>query len=421
MLKKIFSIVLALAMIASIAVMASSCSSKTTGDDAETGDKAGDGDKSFKVGFIFLHDKNSTYDLNFINAVEEAQKALSLTDSQVILKTNIPEGQECLEACEDLVDQGCSLIFADSFGHEPFMIQAAQEHPEVQFCHSTGTRAHTEGLANYHNAFASIYEGRYLAGIAAGMKLNEMIENGTEVNGVKVTKENAKIGYVGAFTYAEVMSGYTSFFLGARSVCPSVTMDVTFTGSWYDEALEKEAAQKLIDGGCNLISQHADSMGAPTACENAKVPNVSYNGSTKEAGPNTYIISSRINWAPYYQYAIQCVIDGKAIDADWTGTLATGSVVLTELNTDVAAEGTAEAIEAATAKLESGELHVFDTAAFTVGGETITSYLADVDTDANYEKDTEVVADGYFHESEKRSAPYFDLDIDGITKLNAAY
>ena len=412
-MKKFLALILALVMALSLVA----CGGGDNNTNGDNGDDANTEGKKVKVGFITLHDENSTYDLNFINAAKEAIANLGLTEDDYILKTNVPEGQECYEAAIDMVDAGCNIIFADSFGHEPFMIQAAQEHPEVQFCHSTGTRAHTEGLANYHNAFASIYEGRYLAGIAAGMKLNEMIENGTEVNGVKVTKENAKIGYVGAFTYAEVMSGYTSFFLGARSVCPSVTMDVTFTGSWYDEALEKEAAQKLIDGGCNLISQHADSLGAPTACENAKVPNVSYNGSTKEAGPNTYIISSRINWAPYYQYAIQCVIDGKAIDADWTGTLATGSVVLTELNTDVAAEGTGEAIEAATAKLESGELHVFDCSTFTVKGENLTSYMADVDTDEAFTPDTEVIKDGYFAESEFRSAPYFNVQIDGINLL----
>ena len=412
-MKKFLALILALVMALSLVA----CGGGDNNTNGDNGDDANTEGKKVKVGFITLHDENSTYDLNFINAAKEAIANLGLTEDDYILKTNVPEGQECYEAAIDMVDAGCNIIFADSFGHEPFMIQAAQEHPEVQFCHSTGTRAHTEGLANYHNAFASIYEGRYLAGIAAGMKLNEMIENGTEVNGVKVTKENAKIGYVGAFTYAEVMSGYTSFFLGARSVCPTATMEVTFTGSWYDEALEKEAAQKLIDGGCNLISQHADSLGAPTACENAKVPNVSYNGSTKEAGPNTYIISSRINWAPYYQYAIQCVIDGKAIDADWTGTLATGSVVLTELNTDVAAEGTAEAIEAATAKLESGELHVFDCSTFTVKGENLTSYMADVDTDEAFTPDTEVIKDGYFAESEFRSAPYFNVQIDGINLL----
>ena len=377
------------------------------------GKKDDDADKAkVKVGFITLHDENSTYDKNFINGAKEAIKNLGLTDADYILKTNIPEGQECYETACDLAEQGCNIIFADSFGHEPYMIQAAQEYPDVQFCHSTGTRAHTEGLANYHNAFASIYEGRFLAGIAAGLKLNEMIDAG------QFTKEEAKMGYVGAFTYAEVISGYTSFYLGAKSVCPTVTMDVTFTGSWYDEALEKEGAQKLIAGGCKLISQHADSFGAPTACENAKVPNVSYNGSTKSAGPNTYIISSRINWAPYYEYAIKAVMDGTEIKTDWTGDLSTGSVVLEEINDAVAAKGTAEAIADAKAKLEKGEIHVFDCANFTVKGEHLTSYKADVDTDAAYTADTEVIKDGYFAESEFRSAPYFDLAIDGITRLD---
>ena len=394
------------------------------------GKKENDSDKAkVKVGFITLHDENSTYDLNFINAAKAAIKNLGLTDADYILKTNIPEGQECYDTACDLAEQGCNIIFADSFGHEPFMIDAAKKYENVQFCHSTGTRAHTEGLKNYHNAFASIYEGRYLAGIAAGMKLNEMIDAG------QFTEKDAKIGYVGAFTYAEVISGYTSFYLGAKSVCPTATMEVTFTGSWYDEALEKEGAQQLIANGCKLISQHADSFGAPTACENAKVPNVSYNGSTKDAGPNTYIISSRIDWAPYYEYAIKAVMEGKAIDTDWTGTLATGSVVLEEINDAVAAKGTAEAIEAAKAKLEKGELHVFDTSTFTTraddtmnafkvdtlkvdGDGHITSYMADVDTDANYTGDTEAIKEGYFAESSARSAPYFDLQIDGITLLN---
>ena len=424
-MKKFLAMLLALVMALSLVA----CGEKK--DDTQ-GD--GDGDTTaakVKVGFITLHDENSTYDLNFINAAKKAIEDLGLTEDDYILKTNVPEGQECYETAMDMVDNGCNIIFADSFGHEPYMIDAAKENPDVQFCHSTGTRAHTEGLANYHNAFASIYEGRYLAGIAAGMKLNEMIEAG------KFTAEEAKMGYVGAFTYAEVVSGYTSFYLGAKSVCPTVTMEVTFTGSWYDETLEKTGAELLIDRGCKLISQHADSFGAPTACQNAGVPNVSYNGSTKNVGADTYIISSRIDWAPYYEYAIKAVMNGTAIDADWTGTLATGSVVLEELNTDVAAAGTAEAIEAAKAKLESGELHVFDVSTFTTKADDtmntfkvdflkvdenghITSYLADVDTDEAYTGDTEVVHDGYFAESEKRSAPYFDLQIDGIELLNTA-
>ena len=370
--------------------------------------------ENVKVGFIFLHDENSTYDLNFINAAKEACEELGV---EYVLRTNVDEGQACYETAVDLVAQGCNIIFADSFGHESFMIEAAMKYPNVEFCHATGTRAHTEGLANYHNAFASIYEGRFLAGVAAGLKLNEMIDAGL------ITAEEAKIGYVGAFPYAEVKSGYTSFFLGVRYACPSVTMEVTFTNSWYDEAMEKEGAISLIEDGCVLISQHADSMGAPSTCEAAGVPNVSYNGSTIDAGPNTFIVSSRINWAPYFEYLIGCLESGEAIATDYIGTIATGSVELTELNDAVAAAGTAEAIAAAEAAFADGSLHVFDTAKFTVGGETLTSYLADVDTDANYTPDTEVILDGYFHESDEafRSAPYFDLQIDGITLLDTAF
>ena len=423
-MKKFLAMLLALVMALSLVA----CGEKK--DDTQGN---GDGDATaakVKVGFITLHDENSTYDKNFIDAAKEACANLGLVENEdYFIKTNVGETEQCAEVAADLVDAGCNIIFADSFGHEPYMIEVAKANPEVQFCHSTGTRAHTEGLANYHNAFASIYEGRYLAGIAAGLKLNAMIEAG------KFTADEAKMGYVGAFTYAEVVSGYTSFYLGAKSVCPTVTMEVTFTGSWYDETLEKEGAEKLIQRGCKLISQHADSLGAPTACENAGVPNVSYNGSTQAACPNTYIISSRINWAPYYEYAIKAVMDGTAIDVDWTGTLATNSVVLTDLNTTVAAEGTAEAIAAATEKLEKGEIHVFDCSTFTTKADDkmnefkvdylkvdadghITSYMADVDTDQAYTGDTEVVHDGYFAESEKRSAPYFDLEIDGIKRLD---
>ena len=371
-----------------------------------------------KLGVILLHDEDSTYDLNFINGVKEAVAALGLTEDQVIMKRNIPESNDCYEAALDLADEGCNIIFANSFGHETFLLQAAKECPDVQFCHATGTMAHTEGVANFHNAFAAIYEGRYLAGIAAGMKLNEIKAAGN------LKGEVPMMGYVGAFTYAEVISGYTSFYLGAKSVCPDVIMKVQFTGSWYDEKEEKTAAEALINAGCDLISQHADSMGAPTACENAGIPNVSYNGSTVASCPNTFIVSSRINWAPYFQYIVNQVAAGEAIDTDWTGTIATGSVVLTDVNEKAAAAGTVEAIAQAKAAFEKGEIKVFNTAAdnfITVGGAKLDSYLADVDTDAAFAKDTEVVSEGYFHESEFRSAPYFDVQIDGIELLNAKY
>ena len=348
------------------------------GSDSGSGDAAGD----FKVALICLHDENSTYDLNFINGFKDAVNELGLSEDQYMIKTGVPEGQECYDAATELADAGCKLIFSDSFGHQDYMLQAATEFPDVQFVSCTGDKALVANQDNYHNAFAAIYEGRYLAGVAAGMKLNELKDAG------KLKGAAPKMGYVGAFTYAEVISGYTSFFLGARSVCPDVTMDVTFTGSWYDETAEKEAANKLIQGGCDLISQHADSFGAPTACENAGIPNVSYNGSTKEAGPNTYIISSRINWAPFFKYA---------------------------------AEGTAAKLEEVEAGLKDGSIHVFDTSTFTFEGNTLDSYKADVESDANFEPDTEVISDGYFHESEYRSAPYFDINIDGINLLDTNF
>ena len=394
-MKKILSLLLAIVMVMGLFAVSAA---------AEAAD--------VKIGFIFLHDENSTYDLNFLNGAKEACEKLGV---EYVIKTNVPEGNECYEAAADLADSGCNIVFADSFGHEDYMIEAAKEFPEVQFCHATGTKAHTEGLTNYHNSFASIYEGRFLAGVAAGLKLNEMIEAG------EFTAEEAKMGYVGAFTYAEVVSGYTSFYLGAKSVCPSVTMDVTFTGSWYDETAEKEAANKLIEGGCKLISQHADSMGAPTACENAGVPDVSYNGSTVDACHNTFIVSSRINWAPYFEYIINCVANGEEIATDWTGTIATGSVLLSDVNEKAAAAGTVEKLAEVKAALEDGSLKVFDTATFTVEGAAVESYLADVDTDPAYEGDTEVVIDGAFCESTFRSAPYFDLKIDGITLLDTAF
>ena len=403
-MKKVLSLVLALMMVFCFTAVMTGCGG---------GSDEGGSDGAYKVGFIMLHDENSTYDKNFIDA---ANKACDNLGVEAVIKTNIPEGQECYDAAAELADAGCGIVFADSFGHEPYMIQAAQEFPDVQFCHATGTRAHTEGLDNYHNAFASIYEGRYLAGVAAGLKLNEMIEKGD------ITADKAKMGYVGAYTYAEVISGYTSFFLGARSVCETATMDVTFTGSWYDETLEKEAANKLIDGGCVLVSQHADSMGAPTACENAGVPNVSYNGSTVDACPNTFIVASRIDWTPYYEYAIGAAQKGEKMDSDWTGTLETGSVVMTEINEKAAAKGTEAKLEEVKAGLMDGSIKVFDITKFTSEGKALdASFEADVDTDEKYTTDTKVVADGQFCESKFRSAPYFQIPVDGITQLDTKF
>ena len=396
-MKKLLN-VLVVAVLAVCMVVSTACG----GNDSDT----------FKIGLICLHDESSTYDKNFIDSMYRALEELGLEKTQLELVTGIGEDETCYQKASELA-QTCDIVFADSFGHEDYMIQAAKENKDVWFCHSTGTKAHTKDLDNYFNAFASIYEGRYLAGIVAGMKLNEMIKNN------QITAAEAVMGYVGAFPYAEVVSGYTSFYLGAKSVCPSVTMKVRYTSSWYDYDKEKAAAEALVNtDNCVLISQHADSYGAPEACESLGVPNVAYNGSTASKCPETYLIASKIDWTPYYVEMIKAKMDGKTVTAkDYVGSLVTGSVKLDDLGKNVA-EGTAEALEAAIAGLKNGTIHVFDTNNFTVNNQKVTSYQADVDDFGDFKPETEVISNGYFHESEYRSAPYFDLRIDGITEIN---
>lgn len=355
-----------------------------------------------KIGYIFIGDENEGYTAAHYNGAKEMLENLGLSEDQMIVKWNIPEDESCYDAAVDLADQGCNIIFANSFGHEDYMIQAAEEFPEVQFCHATGYQATMSELENMHNYFTAVYESRYVSGVVAGMKLNEMIENG------EITAEEAKIGYVGAFPYAEVISGFTSFYLGARSVCESVTMEVKYDNSWASFDLEKETAQALIADGCVLISQHADTTGAPTACEAAGVPIVGYNISMIEAAPTMALTSASIKWAPYYTYAVDSVINGYAFETDWCQGYAEGADCITELNEAAIAEGTAEKVKEVEEAIISGELKIFDTATWTVDGETVESYIAN---------DIEYITDGYFHESTYGSAPAFNFIIDGITAI----
>ncbi|MBQ9512797.1 MAG: BMP family ABC transporter substrate-binding protein [Lachnospiraceae bacterium] len=360
---------------------------------------------AIKVGVITIGDENEGYTEAHLKGINGMKEALGLSDDQVLLKTNIPETEAAYEAATDLVDQGCNIIFANSFGHETYMMQAAGEFPEVEFCHATGYQAASSGLTNFHNYFTAIYQSRYVSGVVAGMKLNEMIDNGD------ILPEDAKIGYVGAFPFAEVISGFTSFYLGARSVCPSVTMTVKYTNSWADLSLEKEVAKQLIADGAVLISQHADTVGAPTGCQEEGVPCVGYNISMISAAPDQALTSATMDWSKYYTYAVQCVIDGNAIDVDWAKGYPEGVNLITELNEGVVAEGTKEKVEEIEAQLTAGTFHVFDTSTFTVGGKSLEDLITE---GGDNEKYAAYVSDGYFHESELASAPAFDLIIDGI-------
>lgn len=370
-----------------------------------------------KLGLIIQHDENSGFDNKYIQAAKKAAAAAGLPEERLVIKYNVSDAdaQACEAAAKELVDAGCDMIFGGSFGYEDALLASAKEHPDVQYFHATGTQAHAASVKNFHNADIAASEGRYLTGIAAGLKLNEMIEKGA------ITADEAKLGFVAPFAFYDVVSTYSAFFLGARSVCPSATMDVKFIYIYYDEALEREAAQDLIDHGCRIISQYSDSPGAPVACELAGVPNIPVDGSTIENCPNTYLVSYDPDWTPFFEYAVSAVAAGDEIPSDWVGTAATGSVALTELNEKVAAQGTAEAIEAAREKLADGSLHVFDTNAFTVNGETLTEYYMDLIADDVENPDTNMIYDGYFHEGEKMSAPTFGLFIDGVNLVNNGF
>ena len=374
-----------------------------------------------KIGLICLHDTSSTYDKNFIDSMNVAAANLgNRVDGTPIIKTGVAESMDSYNAAKELVKQGCNVIFADSFGHEEFMIKAAKEWPTVTFCHATGTKAKISNVSNFHNAFASIYEGRYLAGYGAGLKLKKMNEAGKLTAKNKDDKGNIKLGYVGAYPYAEVVSGYTSWYLGVKAAIENVVMDVTFTNSWYDPVGEQAGAKTLIERGAALISQHADSEGAPGECETQGIPNVTYNLElTKYA--KTYTAYSKIDWAPYYEAVVNAMYEGTTIKGEvnnnWTGTIATNSVIYNVVDADDKA-----ATERVKAELIAGTRKVFDCDKFTVGGKKVTTYKADVDDYGDYKGETEAIktAGGitFFDESSMRSAPYFDLAIDGITKLN---
>ena len=416
-MKKALSILLAMGMtVGMVAGCGDTADNSSTADNSAAasteagtdGTQAAASAADIKVGVIYIGDENEGYTAAHMAGIDEMAANLGLSDDQIIEKTTIPEDESCYDAAVDLADQGCNIIFATSFGHETYILQAAQEYPDIQFCHATGYQAASSGLSNMHNYFDAIYEARYVSGVVAGMKLNEMIADGT------ITEDTAKIGYVGAFPYAEVISGFTSFYLGAKSQCPSVTMEVQYTNSWADMSGEAEVAAKLIDDGCVLISQHADTTGAPSTCEDKKVPCVGYNVDMTTVAPDAALTSPTNNWGVYYTHAVQCVLDGTPIETDWCQGFSEGAVDITPINEAVAAEGTDAKVTEVENAIKDGSIHVFDTSAFTVNGSSLEDLIAE---GGDYAKYADYVSDGYYHESELASAPSFDIIIDGITSV----
>ena len=362
---------------------------------------------SFKVGVIYIGDENEGYTEAHMKGVQEMKTTLGLTDAQVLEKKGIPEDEKCYDAAIDLAEQGCNYIIATSFGHESYLIQAAKEYPKIVFAHATGYQAAMTGLKNIHNFMPSVYQSRYVSGIVAGLKLNEMISSG------KISAADAKIGYVGAYPYAEVVSGYTSFFLGVRSVCPSATMEVRYTNSWADMTLEKETAEALIANKCVLISQHADTTGAPTACEAHGVPCVGYNVDMTSVAPNAALTSAALNWGAFYAMSAKAVMNGESFDVDWSKGYSDNAVYITPINTKVATSDAVAKTNAAIEGIKNGSIKVFDTKTFTVGGKSIETLIAEGGDFAKY---AQYVSNGAFNEQNGFAAPAFDLRIDGIVE-----
>lgn len=412
-MKRILAIVLSLVMV--VALFAG-----CAGDKEEGSDKAG---SDVKVGVVLVGDENEGYTYAHILGIQEAVKNLGLSEKDnIVWKYTVPENEKCYDAITDCIDQGCTLIFTNSYGHQSFAKQAAEENPDVQIVAMTGDTAKASGLSNFHNAFTKIYEARYAAGVVAGMKIQQLVDEGKLTDKNYDDDGNVKVGYVGAYPYAEVVSGYTAFYLGIKSVYPDVVMDVQYTNSWFNITAENEAAIALIDRGCVIIGQHADSTGAPAACEEklsagTVVYSVGYNVDMLAAAPNAALVSPTNEWGVYYTYAIGAHMKGEAFDTNWAEGFDTGAVALTTLGPNVA-PGTQEKLNEVIAALKNGTLHVFDTSTFTVGGQTVTTAFA-TDTDGDFVQDAdEAIMDGYYHESYYQSAPSFTLIIDGITELN---
>lgn len=355
---------------------------------------------NIKIGVVHIMDLGDQgYSYNHDQGVKEMLANLGLSEDQYIPKFNIDDTDAAAtnQAITELIDTGCQIIFATSFSYGSSVVEFAKEYPDIQFCHATGADVHgaAADLPNFHNYFAKIHQARYLGGIAAGMKT---LETG-----------NNKLGYVAAHPFAEVISGFTAFYLGAKSVNPDVTMDVMYINSWGDAALEEKVAQALIERGCGVISQHSDNLTPATAAEKAGVFHVGYNADMTAAAPKASLCSPRINWGVYMTYAVEQFLNGQPIAPDWSEGLASGAVVLSPLNEAIAAEGTQAAIDAAVVEIAAGKL-IFKGALKDPEGNPAVMTDFGGNPIFTFEND-----DSAWEESGSVSAPSFNAIIEGIS------
>ena len=416
-MKRFLSVILVLILALSLAACGNAGGSESGNGGNEGGNEASD----LKIGVILVGDETEGYTKAHMDGIKDAAKELGIADDQIIWKYKIEETDAVTEAGKQLINDGCTYIFSNSYGHQDYMLGLAKENSDVHFVSMTGDTADKNGLDNFSNAFTRVYESRYVSGVVAGLKLQELIDAGKIADKNK-DGDNIRIGYVGAYPYAEVVSGYTAFYLGIKSVVPNIVMDVQYTSSWFDFDKEKAAAELLMSRGCVIIGQHADSAGAPTAVQEAfkkgeVAYSVGYNVSMLDAAPDAALTSASNNWKVYYKFAFEKALKGENIPTNWAEGYDKDAVEITELGKSVA-EGTQAKVDETIAKIKSGELKVFDTKTFTVDGKEVTEAFA-TDTDGDWVNDKDnVVYDGYYHESDVRSAPAFNLRIDGITELN---
>ncbi len=351
---------------------------------------------TIKIGMLYPEEEAEAAQGAHAKGAADMLKALGIQESRYYPQYGVsPEGQAVIRAALlKLVEEGCHIIFGTDPAYGAPMAQMAKENPEIVFCTAEGGQDEGAGLSNYHIYYAKIHQGRYLAGIAAGMK--------TQTN---------HIGYIATTPGAETISAFTAFYLGAKSVNPEVTMDVLYAGTLPGSNREEQAAQGMIERGADVIAEHRDGGSAVAlVAQRNHVWHIAYGSDQRTAAPQASLICTGIDWSQYMIYAVRCIIQNEPLPAAWSGGLESGAVMLLPINQEEAALGSFEAIADTKARLEAGTLHVFAGALKTAGGEP----AAITDTNGNilcqFADDQAV-----YMESDIYSAPFFNALIEGIS------
>lgn len=345
--KKIVALVMALVLVFALAACGGNTDTTPSGDGTSTGEKQpmpAIAKDDIKVGVLHIGDPadGAGYSYAHDSGIVEMQKAIGLRDDQIIRKNNVADDNDTAieTALNELIEAGCNIIFATSWGYMEKVSEAATAHPEIIFSHCSGYMSND---TNFNNYFGQIYQARYLAGIVAGLK----------------TKSN-KIGYVAAQdnNNPEVTGGIDAFALGVKSVNPDAKVYVKVTNTWFDLQREKAAAVALLDEGCDVITQHQDTTQPMVAAQERGAYGIGYNSDMAKQVPDAVLTSVVWHWGVYYTAAVQAAIDGTWTADNYFKGMNEKLLGLTEL-TSLCAEGTQEKVDEATQKILSGELKVF--------------------------------------------------------------